>query len=275
MTRFLRSTAVASLCALTAGAAFAQGALVGVEAIDDRIDDLRQDIDDDLAEGGDPLRYGSPEFPQGWSGSFGLGFVATSGNTDTADLTMAGRMQYGAGVWNHTIGFGAEFSEDNGVRNKEEVFASYDVNRLLDERFYIFGLGSLSYDSFGTNKWDAFIGGGPGYRVIARQDVVWRIQAGPGLRYVRDQAGEDSTDIAAVASSRFFRSLSDTMTLTNDTDVLWSETDTRIRNDLGVNFRMTDRLSTRVSYRTDWNSDPLPGLRKTDNRLGVSLVVGF
>jgi putative salt-induced outer membrane protein len=275
MTRFLRSTALAAICALSAGAAFAQGALVGVEAIDDRIDDLRQDIDDELAEGNDPLRYGSPEFPQGWSGSFGLGLVATSGNTDTGDLTLAGRMQYGAGVWNHTIGFGGEFAEDNGVRNKEEAFVSYDVNRLLDQRLYIFGLGSLTYDNFGTNEWDAFIGGGPGYRVIARQDIAWRVQAGPGLRYVRDQAGEDSTDLGAIASSRFYRALTDTMTLTNDTDVLWSETDTRIRNDLGVNFRMTDQLSTRVSYRTDWNSDPLPGFRKTDNRLGVSLVVGF
>ncbi|MGC1261535.1 MAG: DUF481 domain-containing protein [Jannaschia helgolandensis] len=31
-------------------------------------------------------------------------------------------------------------------------------------------------------------------------------------------------------------------------------------NDFGVNFRMTDTLSTRVSYRTDYTSNPLPGL---------------
>lgn len=60
-----------------------------------------------------------------------------------------------------------------------------------------------------------------------------------------------------------------------DTDVLFSDEDTVVTNDLGFNFKMTDRLSTRVSYRTEWDSDPLPGLKSTDNKLGVSLVYGF
>jgi len=38
---------------------------------------------------------------------------------------------------------------------------------------------------------------------------------------------------------------------------------------------MSDNLSTRVSYRTDYNTDPVAGLKSTDNTLGVSLVLGF
>ena len=65
------------------------------------------------------------------------------------------------------------------------------------------------------------------------------------------------------------------MSLTNDTDILSSSADTVVTNDFGVNFRMTDTLSTRVSYRTDYTSNPLPGLKSTDNTVGLSLVVGF
>lgn len=275
MTTTIRAAALAAVCASLAGGAFAQGVLVGTEALDERIDDLRRDIDEDLAEAEDDQRFGQPQYERGWSGSFALGLAATSGNTDTGDLTFAGRFQHGAGPWNHTIGIGGEFAEDNGVRNKEEAFATYDVNRYLNERLYVFGLGSLTYDNFATNEWDAFLGAGPGYRVIAQDDMTWRVQAGPGLRYLRDQDGGDSTDLAAILSSRFYRELTDTTFLTNDTDVLWSDTDTRVVNDFGVNFRVSDQLSTRVSYRTDYNSDPLPGFEHTDNRLGVSLVVGF
>jgi putative salt-induced outer membrane protein len=264
-----------ALSALLAGGALAQATLVGTQALDDRIDEIRSDIDDDLAEAQDDARFGPPQYRQGWSGSFALGLSATSGNTDSGDLNFAGRFQYGAGPWNHTIGIGGEIAEDNGVRNKESVFATYDVNRYLDDRLYLFGLGSATYDGFASNELDVFLGGGPGYRIVQTEDLAWRVQAGPGLRHVRDQAGESSTEVAAVASSRFYRSLTGAAFLTNDTDILWSDANTLVRNDLGVNFRMTDRLSTRVSYRTEWNSDPLPGLRHADNRLGVSLVIGF
>ncbi len=42
-----------------------------------------------------------------------------------------------------------------------------------------------------------------------------------------------------------------------------------------MNFKVSDNLSTRVSYRTDYNSDPAPGTTATDNTFGVSLIVGF
>tara|TARA_R110002020_G_scaffold188846_2_gene387640 strand:- start:889 stop:1131 length:243 start_codon:yes stop_codon:yes gene_type:complete len=35
------------------------------------------------------------------------------------------------------------------------------------------------------------------------------------------------------------------------------------------------QLLTRLSYRTDYNTDPTAGLKSTDTTLGVSLVMGF
>ena len=64
----------------------------------------------------------------------------------------------------------------------------------------------------------------------------------------------------------------DTMSITNDTDVLYSNHSTPATNDLGLNMKVTDRLSTRFSYQTDYNST---AAQKFENTLGVSLVVGF
>ncbi|WP_176473825.1 DUF481 domain-containing protein [Actibacterium ureilyticum] len=271
-----RTTLAASaLALLLAAPVYAQGALVGVEALDDRIDDIQEDVADDMSDSDDAERFGQNQFAQGWAGSVSLGFAATSGNTDTADLSFGGRFRYGNGPWNHTFGFAGEFAEDNDVRNKEEVFATYDVNRYFNDRFYVFGLGSVRYDGFASNEWDSFLGVGPGYRVVNQDNMTWRLQAGPGVRYLEEQNGNTETEVAGIASSRFYYKISDTMFLTNDTDILFSDTDTVATNDLGVNFKMTDALSTRVSYRTEFNSDPLPGVKHSDNTLGVSLVYGF
>ncbi|WP_371742298.1 YdiY family protein [Pseudoruegeria sp. HB172150] len=264
-----------ALSLILAQPVFSQAAIVGIEGLDDRIDDIQEDVDDDLADAQDSARFGPAQFDQGWSGSVALGFSANSGNTDTVDLNFAGRFHYGQGPWSHTFGFAGEFSEDNDVRSEEEVFATYDVNRSLNDRFYIFGLASVRYDAFDSNEWDLFAGAGPGYRIINTSDAAWRVQAGPGVRYVEDQTGANTTEVAGVVASRFYYAFTDSVFLTNDTDVLFSDDSTLVTNDLGLNFKVTDVFSTRVSYRTEYDSDPLPGYDNTDNTLGVSLVYGF
>lgn len=275
MEKIIQLASASAIALLMAAPASAQGALVGVEDLDDRIEDIQEDVADELNEGDDSARFGTNQYAQGWTGSLSLGLSATAGNTDTGDLSFGGRFRYGDGPWNHTLGFAGEFAEDNGIRNKEEVYATYDVNRYLNDRAYVFGLGSTRYDGFATNEWDTFLGVGPGYRIINRDDITWRVQAGPGIRYTVDQAGRDETDIAGIASSRFYYKFSETVFMTNDTDILFSDVDALLTNDAGVNFKLNDRLSTRVSYRTEYNTDPLPGLKNTDHTLGVSLVFGF
>ena len=63
--------------------------------------------------------------------------------------------------------------------------------------------------------------------------------------------------------------------VTNDTDVLFSDANTVATNDLALNYKLSDALSTRFSYRTEYNSDPLPGLESYDNKIGAAIVYGF
>ena len=135
-----------------------------------------------------------------------------------------------------------------------------------------------------------FVGAGVGYRILNTPDAAWRVQAGPGVRYLDrngnylddngdfvESAGGDgnNTDLAGIISSRVYYGFTDTVSVTNDTDVLTSDTNTSVINDFGVNFKVNDTLTTRVSYRTDYDSDPADGFKSTDNRIGLSLVVGF
>lgn len=266
---------VSALALMLASPAFAQSAILGIDSMDDQIEDIERDIARDMDDGEDANRRGSNQYAQGWTGSISLGLAATSGNTDTVDFVTGGRFRYGAGKWNHTLGFAGQIAEDQNIRNKEEAFLTYDVNRYVTENAYIFGMGSVRYDDFASNKWDAFLGMGPGYRVINTEDLTWRIQAGPGVRYIEDQTGKDTTEVSGIASSRFYSKINDMAFLTNDTDVLFSDDSTLILNDIGVNFQMTKALATRVSLRTKYDTDPLPTKEHYDNSFNVSLVVGF
>lgn len=273
MNKFFATTAFALLLA-TQVHAQATG-LTGVEQLDDRIDDITEDAQDDLDEFDDADRFSTNGVPQGFRGSAALQFSGTNGNNDDADLSAAARITYGVGEWSHLFGLAAEFSEIDGDDNEEKIFGVYEASRAFNPQLYAFGTGRFEYDGLDTVERDAFLGGGLGYRIVNTAEFAWRVQGGPGVRYTELQNGDDETELAGIFSSRFFYGLTDTISLTNDTDVLTSDANTEVMNNFGVNYRVSDTLSTRLSYRTDYIDDPLPGFENTDSTLGLSLVVGF
>ena len=268
--------AAASTLALTVGtgAAIAQAELVGTQALDDRIEAIEDAAQDDFERAEDAARFGNPQFAPGLTTSLALTYAGKSGNTDTQDLAVGGRMRYNINQWSHTLGFGLEFGESNGVKTKENIFAVYDLNYHVNDRFYVFGLARAERDEFPESK-DAFLGFGPGIRLINDENTAWRIQAGPGVRYQKLGTGPSTTEEAIIASSRLYHRFNDTIFVTNDTDLLNSKAGLLATNDFGVSFQMTEGLATRVSYRTEFNDSPAPGTKKTDNTLGVSLVLSF
>lgn len=275
--KMIATLAATTVLALSIAApAFAQSNTVtGITQLDDRIDDIDRDARRDLNRQNDSARFGENDVVQGFRGSAALTASGASGNTDTGDLSVAGRLTYGQGAWNHLIGFAAEYGEANGINNEEEFFATYEGSRFFTPKFYAYGTGRYSFDGFDSNRQDAFLGLGLGYRIYNTSQVAWRVQGGPGIRYVEDQNRDSESDVAALLSSRLFYQATDTISLTNDTDILGSDVDYVVSNDFGVNFKVNDTLSTRISYRTEYQSDPLPGLRNSDNTIGLSLVVGF
>ncbi|MDR7124855.1 DUF481 domain-containing protein [Pseudotabrizicola sp. 4114] len=268
--------AIAAAQVAFAPAAVAQVAITGVEALDDRIDDINDDVADDLARAEDAARFGSPEFQPGFSGSASLGYSGKTGNNESQDITAGVRLRYAQGQFVQTIGAALDFAEANNTATKEDVFVVYDANYYFDQNFYGFALARLQTNGLAEtvddNRRDAFLGFGPGYRIVNTPDVSWRVQAGIGVSYLQDGARNSTTETGYLAASRFFYRINDNFFVTNDTDVLKSDSALRANNDLGLNVKMTDAFSTRISYLSEYNDSRAI---KTDNKLGVSLVFGF
>jgi putative salt-induced outer membrane protein len=284
MNTLMKFATVSVLALMVAAPAIAQSNLTGVSALNNQIDDITDDVNDDLTDGDDADRFGPTGVAQGWRGSFALSASGTSGNTDNGEVTGAGRLTYGIGDWSHLIGFAAEYGEANGQKNEEKFFATYEGSRYFTPSFYAFGVARLQYDGFLTDdanmeidgsETDAFLGFGPGYRVLSKPNQTWRVQAGPGVRYVKDVTGNSDTEVGFIATSRYFYGINETVSFTMDTDILGSDANTVVANDAGVNFKLSNNLSTRISYRTEYNSDPVGAAKSTDNTFGVSLVLGF
>ncbi len=276
MKKYLLLASASALSLTLTAPVFAQTDLTGTSALDDRLDDIEEDVTTELSRSEDAARFGNPEYKPGLSGSASLGFSGKTGNNESQDLAVGIRLRYSQGQFVQTIGAALDYSEADGQSTKEDVFAVYDANYYFNDSFYAFGLARLQTDGLadeaGEVRRDGFIGFGPGYRVVNTPDMTWRVQAGIGISYLQDGLRDSTTETGYLASSRFFYKINENVFVTNDTDVLKSDTALRANNDLGVNFKITDTMSTRVSYLTEYNDNR--DIR-TDNKLGVAIVFGF
>lgn len=286
---------------------FSTGAnATGVGAVDDRITDIEDDVSDAFDRSADADRFGAAERRQGLFGSMSLQYSGNSGNNEGQDLSLAGRVSYNQGQFAQSVGLAIEYGEnEDGDKDKEDVSGIYDAQYYFNDRFYAFALGRFEInglvdgdrdydgqsdddlrDEYTDYRRDGFLGFGPGYRVINTADTTWRVQAGVGIRYTQtgaQYAGENfdgspvdessNTDFGYIASSRLYHRFNDMVFLTNDTDFLGSDdSDNVISNELGLNFRMSEQLATRVSLSTEYQENRRT---RTDNTVGVAVVYGF
>ena len=216
-------TGTAALMAALSAPAFAQTEIAagadatGISSINDRIIDVEDAVQDDFDRDNDDARFGNPDRREGLFGSLALTYAGSTGNDESQDFSLAGRVSNNAGPWQQSVGMLLEFGEDeDGDKDKEEVSVIYDGAYYFNDRFYAFVLGRFSIDGLangdqygidddadvaddlGDFARDGFIGVGPGYRVINTDTTAWRVQAGIGYRYTQTGAQKSGFNLVPV-----------------------------------------------------------------------------
>lgn len=292
-----------ALAASFAAPAFAQSEIAtganvtGVTEVSEQMRTLEREVRDDFARSEDAYRFGPGAGNEGVYGSIALTYAGRTGNNKNQDFNLAGRLSQTIGQFSQSVGLLLEYGENSsGTTDTKKTSVIYDGSYYFNDQFYGFIVGRAATDALaddergigtdetiddlnGRLKRDAFLGVGPGYRIINNDTTAWRVQAGVGVRYTKVtevDAGvigtKSDTDVGYIASSRFYHRFNDNIFLTNDTDYLTSDANDIATNELGLNFKMSDAFATRVSYKTEYVSDRAI---RTDNTLGVSLVYGF
>lgn len=267
---------IAATAALIASSASAQN-LIGRDTVaGDRNEDLIEAIEDDAERELD--RFGNEGRPQGFTGSVALRGIIQSGNTETTNIGIGTDMNYVTGPNGVELQLNYAYSDDDETDAEESLFYGLEYTRDLNPQFFGFAKLQGSADSATDAQYetDTFLSFGAGYRIFNEADTQWSVQAGPGYRFaeLNDVTDGDVSEGAFGVSSDYAQKLTETVFVTNDTDVIWSESDTVVFNDLALSVAMTDTLALRTSVLTEFHTEPGTA-EDTDNTFGVSLVYSF
>lgn len=210
-----------------------------------------------------------------WTGEAALGFVMTSGNTDTQSINAKGKAVNERDMWRHSVAVEALSTENNDATTAERYLLSGQSNYKFKPRHYVFGLANYEDDRFSGYDWRASEAVGYGYRAIDDANLKLDLEGGPGARQSKMNNGVRDNEAMLRLAGNLDWKVSDTSSFT---EVLTSEIgqDTTISKSVtGLKTQINGSLSMKIAYTVKHTSDVPVGIEKVDRETGVMLVYGF
>ena len=270
---------IAAISGFVAAAANAQTTTFdNSEAATTAVEDIEEAITD--AADRDLGRFGNEGREIGSYGSVSLRGTSTSNDGATSSDVGVG-LRYGTfdGVNGIDVTAAFVYGVEDGVETENTLQAGLDYRRDFNDTLFAYAKANASFDKLSTTtgeyQQDIFVGAGLGYRIFNTADTQWSVQAGPGYRAAQLVGGGEVSEAAASVSSNFYKSLTETTYVTNDTDVIYSETAMTVGNTLALNVALTDTLTMRTSYSTNFNDTTDDTFSDAENTFGVSVVYNF
>jgi putative salt-induced outer membrane protein len=212
---------------------------------------------------------------EGFSGRAGLGYLSTTGNTETESLNINFEMGWNYAPWHHRFAGLAVQSSTSDVRTAEAYALNWQSDYDINEFSYWYGIAAWNKDEFSPYEQQSRVAGGYGRHFIQteRHDLSGEIGAGYRQSDLRD--GTSANKSILRLSGEYTWTISETSRF-NQTLAIESGSDNTYTESIsGLGVDINDDLALVVSYTLRNNSDVLPGTEKTDTFTSITIEYSF
>jgi putative salt-induced outer membrane protein len=213
----------------------------------------------------------------GWTGVGELGFVSTSGNTDTETLNLKLEFIKEMEQWRHRFTAAALTASKNGTNDAKRYSAEFQGDRKLSEKSYVFGALRWDVDKFGAYDPMQTITAGYGNQLLKSDTHELKAEIGLGYRKMEDATtGISSNDAIARLLLDDIWAITPTTAWTNRLLVESGSDNTFTQFNTGLAVSMSERFALKFGFELRNNSDiPATVLDKTDTTTTMNLVYHF
>jgi putative salt-induced outer membrane protein len=222
---------------------------------------------------------------ENWSGRGEVGAFAATGNSDNVGVTVSVALQRTGIDWQHRLRAAADYQRSNGDTSREQYLAAYEPRFQISKSLFAYSLAQYESDRFQGYSSRYSVSGGVGYKVLDGRAAQLSLKAGPAWRQTAFLDGTSDGSLGALAGLDFDWQLAERLKLTQDADlvadaggsttVIVDSDTTSVLLNTGLEARISDGLTTRLSYTVDYDSNPPAGAVSTDTLTRFTLVYGF
>ncbi len=222
-----------------------------------------------------PVAFAQDSSKGGWKGNADVNALVTTGNTSQTSFGIGGKATYDSGLFHHTVGGYFDFNKNSGDTDRQRFGVDYNLAYDFSEKVFLTATAAYDNDKFGSFRERISLNSGIGYRAITKKDFDLTLEAAPSVLFTRNETGGDYiTNYAALGRSTLNWKITDTTTFKNITEVNVGGR-TLVENKASFQFKITDALSSKLSYDILYDNDAPADRQKTDTILRAGLSYGF
>jgi putative salt-induced outer membrane protein len=222
------------------------------------------------AAGAGPEEEESP-----WSGSASLGFLSTSGNTETTSYKTAFGIAYTKNKWTHAFDAAANGADESKTTTAEAYQADWKSSYDFSEHNYLFGLISWRKDRFSGVNQQLSETLGFGRRVIETPAHVLNAEVGAGHRSSDLSDNTSESSVIGRLGLDYTWTFTETSNFRQTVSVEAGSDNTYIESVSAVRASVLGDLGLVLSYTVRHNTDVPIGSQKTDKLTAISLEYAF
>ena len=230
-----------------------------------------------------------PTPPDGWSGKGQAGYVMSRGNSDSdsgnAKLDVADLN----GDWKHTMHLEGLYGRSAHLTSAERWAAQLQSNYQFTPHAFLFGAFHYLYDAFSGFQYQADVSVGAGYKFLDTVADKVAAQIGAGYRRLRPElltlnaAGaviartpeESEGNAVGTGEIDYEHDFNASTKLTDKYLIAYGAGNTLMEDDVALVVNMTKKLALSAGFTFQHNSQPPPGLNKSNTLTTLNVVYAF
>ncbi|MCG6938291.1 MAG: DUF481 domain-containing protein [Gammaproteobacteria bacterium] len=216
-----------------------------------------------------------------WKSSIELGFIRTTGNTETQTTALKADATYEVEKWRHT-GHAEGYGQQTEDANTGETVVSAERYQLIgksDYKFteldYAFGIINLQKDRFSGYEYEHIVSLGYGRKVIKQQNMELDLEIGAGERFYKEDNKDDDNEAILRLAGNYWWQITDNSKFIQELSTEIGETITSNRSVTGIQANINKTLAMKFTYTIRNKSKVPAGTEKTDTEAAMTLVYNF
>jgi putative salt-induced outer membrane protein len=210
-----------------------------------------------------------------WSGKVALGYLATSGNSESSSLNTKFDLAYASGKWQNFLEAAAISAQESNQSTAEAYRLGFKSEFTFSEHNYLFGRVVWRKDLFSGYDRQFSQTVGYGRRLIETKAHLLSVEIGAGARQsiLRDGTSED--DVILRGGANYSWIISPGATFSQILAVESGEVNTYLESVSALKAHLIGELALVASFTIKNNSDVPAGTEQTDTYSALSLEYAF
>lgn len=218
------------------------------------------------------------EAPKGVKGKVQLGYLATTGNTQSRNLNADFKIAFMLRQWIYSFSATAYKSTEGGQTTAERYTSSFKTDYNFTPHNYLFGSVKFDKDRFSGYDRRTSETAGYGRRIFSNGALQLDLELGAGARQTKVPAALPARDqneaiVNTVAKLKWH--ISSSSQLEQSIDVESGRSNTYSESVTSLKSSILGNLYWRLSYDVRHNTSVPPGIKKTDTQTTISLEYDF